>query len=351
MKRIAFVAHGLGIGGAQRVAVLLANRFASDGYKVGFIVTRSEEEAYCLNNNVQLIKRVPSKGFLQSVLKNIYTYQALKKFKPDLIISFLTNEMVISGLCVKCPQIYSLRNDPNNDMNSFFRRNVRNILYRKANAIVFQTEGARKYFIDDIQRKGVIIENPITEGLPFWSEQRHEKKIITACRLEKQKNVSMLIKAFALFVLNHQEYRLVVCGKGSLLNELEALCQRLDIRDKVEFMGFRTDVHELMKTAEMFVISSNYEGLSNSMLEALAIGIPTISTDSPPGGAAQFIDNGTNGILVPVGEVGELAKAMITIAENRNIRNKLSKNAKTIRDELSIEKVYIKWKVLVDKLT
>ena len=230
---------------------------------------------------------------------------------------------------------------------SFFRRNIRNRLYKKATAVVFQTEGAKRYFSKDIQDKGYVIGNPLTENLPRWREEGHNKIIITACRLDKQKNVQLLIRAFSRFLIVHSEYKLQICGKGPLEQKLKELCTELDISNNVEFLGFRKDVHELMTKAEMFVLSSNYEGISNSMLEALAIGIPTVCTDTPPGGAAQYIKNGENGILIPVGDEKSLLNAMEKISENKMLRKKYSNNATKIRVALKIDVIYEKWKELI----
>lgn len=350
MKRIVFIAHGLGIGGAQRVAALLANEFAKDGYEVIYIVTRSDERVYQLEKEIKLICKVPKKGILSPIRKNLITYKEVKKYNPDIIISFLTNEMVLCGNLIKCPQIYTLRNDPNNDMNTFFRRKIRNQLYRKASAIVFQTEGAKEYFSKEIQNKGYTIGNPLTDNLPYWNENHHEKTIITACRLDEQKNVQLMIKAFSRFVKTHTEYKMQICGKGPLEQQLKDLCKVLAIDKCVEFLGFRKDVHELMTQAEMFVLSSNYEGISNSMLEALAIGIPTICTNSPPGGAAQYIQNGKNGILIPVGDEDALFDGMRVISDNNSLRQQLSSESIQIRKELDIKTIYRKWDALQREL-
>jgi len=347
MKKIAFIAHGLGIGGAQRVAALLANEFAKNGYDVSYIVTRSEERVYLLDSRVKLICKVPRKGILAPIKKNFITYKEVRNYNPDVIISFLTNEMVLCGNLIKCPQIYTLRNDPNNDMNTFFRRNIRNRLYKKATAVVFQTEGAKRYFSKDIQDKGYVIGNPLTENLPYWSEEGHSKRIITACRLDEQKNVQLLIKAFSRFVKAHPEYKLQICGKGPLEQRLKKLCAEFNITDCVEFLGFRKDVHELMIRAEMFVLSSNYEGISNSMLEALAMGVPTVCTDSPPGGAAQYIKNGENGILIPVGDEEALLNAMEMISGDKTLMKKYSNNAIKIRKTLKIDAIYDKWEKII----
>lgn len=88
------------------------------------------------------------------------------------------------------------------------------------------------------------------------------------------------------------------------------------------FEGFRNDVHEKIADATMFVMSSDYEGLSNALLEAMAMGLPCISTDSPPGGARMVIRNGQNGLLVPVGNKEKLMEAMDSIAANAEMAEK-----------------------------
>ena len=125
------------------------------------------------------------------------------------------------------------------------------------------------------------------------------------------------------------------------------MAKTLGIEDRVIFEGFRNDVHEKIADATMFVMSSDYEGLSNALLEAMAMGLPCISTDSPPGGARMVIKNGQNGLLVPVGNKEKLMEAMDSIAANAEMAEKMGRNAAEMRDLLSEERICSQWEKLI----
>lgn len=351
MKKIAIIAHGLSDGGAERVASIIANALVQrGGVELLYISAISGEKVYALDDDkIEFFYKDPivKNTLVRFAIRNYNVYKKIKEFSPDLILSFLTNEALLTGIRIKCRSIYSLRNDPYNNNNTFIKRNIRRVLFKKADRIVFQTQGAKGYFEEVIQSKGVIIDNPIVENLPYWSNFEHEKSIVTACRLEAQKNLPLLLKGFARFHAKHPEYTLKICGNGRLQTVLENLCVTLDIKEAVYFMGFRKDIHKIMANSSIFALTSDYEGVSNSMLEALAIGIPLVCTDSSPGGASEFIKNNTNGILIQPGDVDALFDAFCRISENESYAKMLSANAIEVRKRLDIESVISKWLDLI----
>ena len=157
--------------------------------------------------------------------------------------------------------------------------------------------------------------------------------------MEPVKNQQLLIHAFAEFVKEHEDYKLEFFGKGSLEEELWELAKALGIEEKVVFHGFCANVKEKIHDSSMFVLCSNYEGVSNSMIEALAMGIPVIATDCPVGGARSCIKHGENGLLIPVGDQEALTKCMIELAENNELSERLSVNAEKIREKCTVERI------------
>ena len=250
---------------------------------------------------------------------------------------------ILSNLLLGIPIIVSERNDPNVKPKSFFLRFIRDILYHFSDGLVLQTYDANEYF----KRKGFkstrVIPNPLSPHLipPYQGKRR--KSFVTAIRLDKQKNVDMLLNAFKIASDHLNEFSLEIYGTGPEEERLKQLSNDLGINNKVIFAGFSKNLYEKIKDAYAFVLSSDYEGLSNSMIEALALGLPTISTDHPIGGARMFIQNGYNGILVPVGDATQLANAMVFLASNPQKATQFSKNAIHIRQELDISKIYSKW--------
>lgn len=346
-RHVTLVSGGLMYGGAEGVFTFLANRFAENGYKVTVIFAGE-----CQNAQYQFDKRIKiykienrySNKRIRQLYNNIQTFKLLlRNDKP--IISFRNSEVFFYGLIDGKSMIYSLRNDIKND--SMLCRVIRKVTYKLARKIVFQTAGFLDYFTDDIRKKSVVIPNPISPELPKWDQDNHEKIIITACRLESQKNVPLLLEAFKRFQKIHCDYKLSICGVGSLEEELKQLCRSLGIEDSVQFLGYRRDIHELERKAAVFALSSDYEGLSNAMLEALAIGVPTICTDSSPGGAREYIKNGVNGLLVPVGDVDAFFHGLCALAESDALCRRLSEHARLIRNEMQPDKVFRQWEELI----
>ena len=138
-------------------------------------------------------------------------------------------------------------------------------------------------------------------------------------------------------------------GKGEELEMLRVLSQNLGIEDAVHFPGHSTKIHEIMADSAMFVLSSNYEGLSNSMLEALAVGIPTICTDCPPGGAREFITDGVNGMLIPVGDTEALTEKLCLLADHPELCAKISAEAIKVRDRLDPQRILSQWEDVLTK--
>lgn len=172
---------------------------------------------------------------------------------------------------------------------------------------------------------------------------RTGKTIVAVGRLQPQKNYGMLLKAFARFHKRYPEYSLHVYGKGEMLEELQKEAQRLQIDAAVVWEGFRKDVLSCILSAGMYVLPSNYEGISNALLEAMAIGLPVISTDCPIGGSKMCIQDGKNGLLVPCGEEEKFAEAMMHLAEDRAYADALGKEAANIRSSFSEETISQKW--------
>jgi len=350
MKKIAIISHGLSGGGAERVASLVANNLSDNGYNVLYIAVYSSEKEYKLSDNIkyEYIKTDSKNKYLRLIERSYKIDKLLKSFNPHVAVSFIINETLISNICKRVPIIYTLRNDPYSHIKGFVNVFLCKFLYKRSARVIFQTNGAKKYFSEKIQNKGVIIPNPLSDNLPYWNKDNHNKTIITACRLTAQKNIPMLINAFAQFHNDHTDYELCIYGKGELLSELELLCKSLNIEDCVRFPGYSNNIYKIMSESAIFALTSNFEGLSNSMLEALAIGIPTIVTDCPPGGAAQFVENNVNGFLIPLNDTDMLTKCFCTLAENPDRANSFSDKSIEIRSRLDQNCILEEWRNAIE---
>ena len=184
----------------------------------------------------------------------------------------------------------------------------------------------------------MVIPNPLEPKEEPYAGAR-EKRIVAVGRLNVQKNHKLLLRAFAAFTKGHSGYVLEIYGQGEQEAELRALAGKLEIDGSVIFKGFSTHVLSDIRTASMYVLSSDYEGISNSMLEAMALGLPVIATDCPIGGSRMYIRDGVNGLLVPVGDAGALAGAMGKLADDPAIGERLGAEAVKLREELTVSKI------------
>lgn len=329
-------------GGAERVLTALANAFAEKGFDVSY-VTFQENGYYTISEQIKKIVINKSKADEIICLRKL-----IKKEKFSIIISFLHPvtvkcQLALFGMKNKPVVIASERGDPySNSMNSI-RNLLRIIAYIRCDLLVFQTQEAMDYFGNRIAKKGIVIPNPIRDDLPEPYYGVKEKRIVAVGRLEKQKNFPLLLTAYKRVHEEFPDYQLYIYGEGSLREELNALSVELGIDNFVFFPGFVKHIEDQIKNAALYVSSSDYEGISNSMIEAMALGIPTVCTDCPIGGARLMIKDNENGILVPVGEKEALAEAMIKVLSNQELAKRISSAAIEIRSEYSIDTISDKW--------
>lgn len=346
MCRITVIAHGLGNGGAERVASILANGLSKKGNEVQYIAVYNGIINYELDENIEYIyvNEEQSNKVVKYYKRSKKILTLLKEFNPNVVVSFVAQEMVLSTLFGHWPIVFSERTNPASKPK--YLRIITDWVYRNSYRVVFQTIGAKNYFGEKIRNKGYIIANPMENALPTWKSEEHNKDIITACRITPEKNLQMMIKAFARCHEKFSDYRLVIYGTPRHLKIKEELVQfvnELNLSDVVIFPGFSENIRNDMAEASMFLLTSNYEGLSNSMLEALCIGVPTICTDCPPGGAAMYIKDGENGFLVPVNDDVKLAENMMRILNDEKLQKSISEKSQKLRDELRVEKIVEKW--------
>ena len=350
-NEIVFVMPSLVGGGAERVALSLATFFINRNYKFIFLLTKSKKTEYVIPNGVKVVGSVDGRSMRP--LRQISLIRMCMREHPQAtFISFLPHQnmytlIASSGLSNKV--VISVRNDPRFD----FPRNkilpiIRNFLYQRANSIVFQTNEQMGLFPINIQEKGRVIFNPIPENIPSPFEGERRKVIVTSGRLEEQKNHAMTIRAFAIFHKRHPDYVLEVFGSGSLEEELKQLVIGLGIEDSVLFKGFSPDVLRHVRTAAVFVMSSRFEGLSNSMLEALCMGVPTICTRCKGGGAEAVIESNVNGILVNIDDIEAEARAMDRLVSCPQEAQAMGTRACKLRSNLSLESIGKKWLLVVE---
>ena len=373
---ITIVTLSLTTGGAERVICNLCNEELASKHKVTVISLMAAAPEYELDHRVRLIhvdknesqyRQNPilrmrrRKWELLRILDALGAVDHKKKNASreegqDVILSFLPEPNFL--VCelhgkLRCPVIISVRNDPVREYGSTLRKLLMKRDYPKADGYVFQTEQAREYFSFNrhIIDASVVIPNPL--GREFCIDASSDsvikkRRILYAGRLERAKNPEMIIRAFSEIHKSHPDHELYLYGEGSMRGRLEMLIQDLQLEKSVFLPGLAENMKKVYQEAEFFVLASDYEGMPNSLMEAMAMGLPCIATNCPCGGPEYLIEDGVNGILIPVGNQEALQKAMHKLLQDCTYPVRLGLKAKQIREKLIPEKVYKMWSDYID---
>lgn len=354
-KKVLFVNHCLTGGGSEKAMTLIANYFASHNIDVTMLLLNEYERTYEVDNRIEIIECYCPIGKSKLIwhLKRIKTIRdALKESKATVVITFMWDinmNVILASWGLNKKIIASERCDPLHEHRKLIKFAI-NFILPLADFSVFQTEQVRSYYPKRIRKNSCVIPNALADNLPLPDRSNVENTIVAIGRMTEQKNFEMLLIVFSLFVQNFEKYKLIIYGDGPLRSRLQEQANSLGIAGKVFFPGYISDVNNKMKNAAMYVNSSNYEGISNAMLEAMAMGIPSICTDCPVGGAAMIIHNEINGLLVPVNDATAMLNAMYKVALSDELSSKMSKAGTEIRTTLNINVIGNKWLQLYKKI-
>ena len=353
--RIMFVIPSMNNGGSERVVANLSNCFCRNN-DVRIVTITSDKSYYDLDERIDFRGQA-----LKINRKNIFTtfgcyaknfFQAKKyiktnieEFRPDCIISFLAEADFLVYLAAKgeknIVKVFSERADPTK------RNKVRQLMARKAYTIgdlfVCQSRKISEYYDYIAKSKKVVIPNPLdVQILPAVAPEKNHN-IVSVGRLSKQKNFALLIKSFAA-VLDKlpEDCNLVIYGDGPLKAELSNLIEASGMKRRIKLAGASKNVLNEINGSALFVLSSNFEGFPNVVLEAMAMGLPVISTDFYTGVAKELIKK-ENGIVVPVCDEQKLSNAIVEIMQNKDLRVEMRKKNVLVRDRYSVEKISDLW--------
>ncbi len=350
-----FYINTLHRGGAQRVMVQLAGRFAAAGWRSVLVTSFVGENEYPIPSGVERVSIEQEQRSQSAFRRNLSRIRVLRslirEYRPAALISFMAEPnfravLAARGLPVKT--IVSVRNDPNQEYGGRLFSFVGKHILPLADGCVFQTREAQAWFPRAFQKKSAVIMNQVSEV--FFDEPSLEEHhgIVAVGRLNSQKNQALLIRAYA--ALGPVEDKLVIYGEGELRKELEILVQTLGLDGRVFLPGLSDNIPEDLKRAKFFVLSSDYEGMPNALLEAMALGLPCISTDCPCGGPAEVIANGENGLLVPVKNQQALTTAMRTLLECPEKRVSLGESARRTAEGFRPNHIFRRWENYVESV-
>ena len=343
-------------GGAERVMSILANGFVRIGHEV-YIIQNDElkDPAYRLDPKVLYLSlgglrfnRV--KSFVNP-LRKLRSF--LKQKRPDVIISFFPDTVLFAKIMsfgTHIPIVFSERNDPKQTIRGWKMNFFQHFAIRNCDWLVFQTSMVRNYYKNYSSKSSVIL-NPC-EASQFSDLKiiERKKQIVSVGRLEPQKNHRILIEAFDRIADEFSKYSLVIYGDGSLREDLYNLILSKKREDRIYLPGVVDNVASCIYDCSVFVLSSDFEGLPNALIEAMVLGIPCISTDCSPGGARELINNESNGLLVPCKDVDKLSEAIRFMLKNPLDAERMGREAKCLKEKTSPDSVVNQWMDVIQKV-
>jgi len=357
-KKIIFYTMAMIKGGAERTIANLSNYFINY-YDIVIITNINAKVEYELDKRIKVIcldkiNRINEKGIKKLITKTSkkrskILYKKINEENPDLIIALLP-EPSIRILMLKnkinIPIIISIRNHPNKEYYIF--KSIRNFYLKRANSIVIQSNEYIKYFPNYLRNNIVVIPNYITDKFNLSNKYSTTNKIIISIgRLEKQKNHKMLIKSFNKLNNNYNDYKLYIYGSGKEENKLNKLINKYKLNNRVFLIKDDSNMINDLKKSTLFVLTSNYEGMPNSLLEAMSLNIPVISTNSTEV-INEIIDNNVNGIITKKRNIRLLTKNIEELLNDKSRLKYMSKNSKNNLNVYRKENVIDKWNNLIN---
>lgn len=349
MKHIVFAISSLFGGGAERVVSVWSSALAEKGYRVSVLVYSRVENEYPVDTrvNVYPIATSGDECNSMSMIKRLRCFRTiLKKINPDVIISFLPVIQVYIALAsfgMKIPRIETVRINPweTKILRTKFAK-LWKWCFRTCHAVILQSEDQKTFFNLSIQKKSVVIPNPINPKFlaikkEVYSASSH--KIVAAGRLSEQKNYKVMIDAVKIVLKDFEDVSLSIYGVGELEDELRLYIKSSELENHVKLMGRSNELHKVYLNSDVYVMSSDYEGMPNALAEAMAIGLPCISTDCKTG-PRDLIDDGINGFLVPCNDSEMLAERIkmvfnLSNQEQKQIGEKAREKIATFCGEIS----------------
>ena len=362
-RKIVFHLNCLEQGGAERVVTNLANRFASEGYQVIIATEWYGENEFQIDPEVRRVHVGLREGdekknhIIQFLLRIKYLRQFIKTEKPDILIPFARKALyrgLTAAYFIKMPILISVRTDPAGHYEERSDKLQIPILFPRADGCVFQTEGAREFFAPRLQDNSRIILNPINDkyiGVPEPKER--SKTVVQSGRLVDFKNQPMLIRAFVKVHEKHPDYDLKIYGGDSYDGTkeiLEDLIRQNGAQDYIHLMGASDSLEKDLANAALFAFTSDWEGLPNALMEAMALGLPIVATDCPCGGPRTIMTHEVDGLLIPIKDEQALVDGINRLIENPELANRIGRQAGKIAEKANGQAVFEQWRDYIEEL-
>ncbi len=344
-------------GGAEKVACALASYLVNQKHQVELVTMLDEEATYPIDSKVSrysLLKYNERKGFVfNNTLRLLRLVRYLICRKPDTYLVMLpTNTITLLSMrfLTSSKIIAAERANPASYIISTQNKLIK--IAHKADGWVFQTKEQENWYNEKCNLKStIIIPNAINSDvlMPEYKGIR-EKIIVTAGRLTDQKNHLLLINAFSRIAKKYDDFMLVIYGEGPNRDVLTDRIKELELTGRVLIPGYSPDILQNIRKASLFVLSSDYEGMPNALMEAMALGLPCVSTDCDGGGSRYLIEDGKNGLLVPVKNEIALADAIDKVLSDKEFAYSLGRDAYKLSKTLAPEIIYGQWEKYIKSI-
>ena len=358
-KKLAFIIPSLKAGGAERVVSTLATQLV-DNFDVMIIVLYHCTPFYAIDPKVQIKYLKDDYNSTPSIFQSIMNHfdlirsarKEIKSYQTDIIIVFTTIPNIYSIILakqLKLKSIISERIHPRFGSISKFWVTLRKWIYPKTDMLVIQTKDIANYFNDFMRTEKLqIINNPLSDELANQKKDIEysvrKKHVICVGRLEDQKNQELLINAFSN--IDHSGWKLLLIGQGRNHERYQVLIDKLGMQESIELVGNAKNIFEYYNTARIFVLSSNYEGFPNALIEAMYFGMACIATDCPSGPSEIILDM-DNGILIPVDDQFQLERNLNTLMQDEVIQTQLGQNAEQSTAIFNARSIANTWQELI----
>lgn len=355
---VTFVLPAIGAGGSEHVVTMLCNHLAGQGRTIRLIcfAPPGTRPFYPLDARVAvdcLGPPNPPKGRIAGALETLRRYRLLKaafsKARPDLVISFLTRTNVVAALAadrLAIPVIVSERNNPQRQSVGPVWARLRAASYRRAAALVTMTRGAAAHFSAVRGRIDRVIPNHAAWTGPDSPRSAAGRQLAAVGRLVEQKGFDLLLEAFARIAERFPDWHLTIWGDGPLRPALVGQCRALGLDKRVTMPGVTDRPGAWIESADLFVLSSRFEGWGLVVGEAMAGGLPVVSFDCP-WGPGEMIENGVSGLLVHDGDVAALAAALARAMGDADLRERLGAAGRTAMHQFAPERILARWDDLI----
>lgn len=354
--KILFYINQIYEGGAERVITQLASSFAEAGDEAILVTSFKHEGEYSLSDKVVRLSLEKQQLQQSRIKRNVSRISKLRKIvkaqKPDVVLSFMQEpnfRMLVATFGLSCKKVVSVRNDPAREYSGKVGRLVGKVLMPLlADGCVFQTHQAMDWFPKRLQRKSDVIPNAVNPVFFNTKKSSANAYWVAVGRLAEQKNYPMMIRAFAEVIKEYPDEQLRIYGEGPMRNELQHMIESFGMSNNIALQGQSSNIPSVLADAKGFLMTSDYEGMPNALMEAMAVGLPCVATDCPCGGSAELIDDQVGGVLVTVGDHEDMAAKIIMLLESPALQ--IGAKARARMEGIRPDLVFEAWRQYIDSL-